>query len=85
MTETIRIEISESPTPDLIHRFRNFGEDVYRTLKDRCTLSIKEIDGASTSFVVTDIRRQDIGTVTQLIKQQLKHHNFESSARLVRL
>ena len=84
MSTTIRIEISDAPTPDVVHRFRNFGEDVYRTLWNTCSLDLKEIDAATTSFVVRDVRKRDIGTVTRLIKEALRYHNFESSASLVR-
>jgi hypothetical protein len=85
MTAAIRIQISDDPTPDIVHRFRNFGEDVYRALAERCSVSIEEIDAATTSFVVRDIRRQDLGVVTQLIKKQLRQHNFEASGQVVRL
>jgi len=30
MAYEIRIELCDSPTPDIVHRFRNFGEDLYR-------------------------------------------------------
>ena len=85
MSAAIRIEIAETPSPETIHRFRNFGEDIYRQLRDKCTVDLAEIDAATTNFTVRDIRIQDLGTVTQLIKKQLRHHHFENSAKMMRL
>lgn len=61
MSSAIQIQISDEPTSDVVHRFRNFGEDVYRALRDTCTVSIEEIDASSTSFVVRDIHRRYLG------------------------
>src|SRR6266480_3627351 len=57
MSAAIKIEISGPPTSEVIHRFRNFGEDIYRLLRDTCSVDIDEIDAATSSFVVRDIRR----------------------------
>jgi hypothetical protein len=85
MSAAIKLEISDPPTGETVHRFRNFGEDVYRALRDTCAVSIEEIDASTTSFAVRDIRRRDLGTVTQTIKRELKRHHFENTATLVRL
>jgi len=85
MTAAVLVQISDDPTPDIVHRFRNFGEDVYRALADKCSVDIDEIDAATTSFVIRNIRRQDIGVVTELIKKQLRQHNFDASGDVVRL
>jgi hypothetical protein len=82
MTASIRIHTSDDPTPAVVHRFRNFGEDVYRELADRCSVNMDEIDAATTSFVV---RRKDLGVVTQLIKKALRQHNFDVSGEMVRI
>jgi hypothetical protein len=68
-----------------VHRFRNFGEDVYRLLKDTCSVSLDEIDRTTTHFSVRDIRRRDLGTVTQKIKELLVRHHLEEALMLVRL
>jgi hypothetical protein len=85
MSAAIKIAISDEPTSDIVHRFRNFGEDVYRALRDRCSVSIEEVDSSTTSFTVRDIHRRDLGDVTQTIKRELKRHHFDSSATLTRL
>ena len=84
MSITIKIEISDTPTPIIIHRFRNFGEDVYRALRETCLVSIEEIDNAKTDFTVKRIRKRDLGVVTQTIKEELKKHDFAGMAKLIR-
>jgi len=85
MSAAIKIEISDPPTSEVIHRFRNFGEDIFRLLRDTCSVDIDEIDAATSSFVVRDIHKRDLGVVTQTIKQELKRHHFDGSGTLVRL
>ena len=85
MSAAIRIEIASMPSAETVHRFRNLGEEICRQLQDRCTVDLAEIDAATTSFIVRDIRTQDLGAVTQLIKKRLKHHHFERTARVVRI
>lgn len=85
MGAAIQIQISDEPTSDIVHRFRNFGEDVYRSLRDTCSVSIAEIDVSMTSFTIRDIRRRDLGEVTQTIKRELKRYHFDQSATLTRL
>lgn len=64
--------------------FRNFGEDIYRALRDECSVSIKKIDASTTSFSVRDIHKRDLGRVTKVIKGELRRHHFEASATLIR-
>jgi hypothetical protein len=85
MSVAIKVMISDPPTSEVTHRFRNFGEDIFRLLGDTCSVNIQEIDSATDSFVVRDIRRHDLGLVTQTIKRELKKHHFDGSASLVRL
>lgn len=85
MSVAIKIMITDPPTSEVIHRFRNFGEDICRLLRDTCSVNIEEIDKATDSFVVRDIHRRDLGLVTQTIKRELKKHHFDGSTRLVRL
>ena len=85
MSTNIKIEIAGAVDPDIIHRFRNFAEDIYRALKDSCSVSIEEIDNAATSFTVRNITTKEIGSFTQTIKNKIKKHHFEGTASRVRL
>lgn len=84
MSAAIKIEISDEPTGDVIHRFRNFGEDIYQELRATCSVNLDEIDRATTSFMVRDIHPLDLGTVTQTIKKELRRHHFDQTASLTR-
>ncbi len=44
MSANIKIETSGPPTPDIVHRIRNFGEDVYLSLRDSCSVKIEARD-----------------------------------------
>jgi hypothetical protein len=85
MSAAIKIEISDEPTSEIVHRFRNFGEDVYISLRDACLVSLEEVDASTTSFTVRDIRRSNLGSVTKRILRELKKHHFDASATLTRL
>jgi hypothetical protein len=85
MSVAIKIMIADLPTSGVIHRFRNCGEDIFRLLRDVCSVNIEEIDRATDSFVVRDIHRRDLGLVTLTIKRELKRHHFDGSASLVRM
>jgi hypothetical protein len=85
MSVAIKTMISDLPTSEVIHQFRNFGEDIFRLLRDTCSVNIEEIDRATDSFMVRGIRTCDLGLVTQTIKRELKKHHFDGSASLVKL
>lgn len=72
----LRIEISDAPTPVIVHRFRNFGEDVYRAFREPYSVSIAEIDASTTRFHVRQIRRRAVRTVTKEILRLAEEHKF---------
>lgn len=79
MSVTIKIETNDKPTLDMIHNWRNMGEDVYRELRDTYTVSLNEIDASTTSFHVADIKRSQVRRVTAKIRNILRKHNFDRS------
>lgn len=89
----IRLELLRGPElhgPDYDfyearHRFLNMGEDVYRKLHDVCLVDLAEIDRAVDHFVVREIRRKDIGTVTTQLMRILRHNRMLDEVRLVRV
>ena len=84
MSAAIKIEITGPPIAEVIHRFHNFGEDIYRALHGLCEVSMDEIDRSTTSFNVRGIRRRDLGAVTETIRRELKRHRLTDSATLTR-
>ncbi len=79
----IRIEICDAPTPTVVHRFRNFGEDVYRAFRDQYTVELAEIDADTSHFHVRGIRRRALRTVIREIDRLVAAHHFTSSASIV--
>jgi hypothetical protein len=78
----------DGPDYDFIgarNRFRNMGENVYRQLRDLCAVDLAEIDAAVDHFIVRDIRRKDIGTVTTQLERILRHSRMLDDVRLVRV
>ena len=56
MSKAIKIAITDEPSSDVVHRFRNLGEAIYSELRDTCDLSLDEIDKSTSSMVVREIQ-----------------------------
>jgi hypothetical protein len=63
MARTLRISLI-NPRPELVHQWRNFGEDVYGELRDACEVSISEIDASTSEFHVRKIHTRELRKVT---------------------
>ena len=50
MGKKLKVQLVNA-SPDLVHAFRNFGEDVYRALRDGYAVSIDEIEPQHKSFI----------------------------------
>ncbi|MGF1655763.1 MAG: hypothetical protein ACFCU3_02160 [Verrucomicrobiales bacterium] len=77
---TLRISIHEDPSPTVNHRFRNFGEDVYRQFRDVYNVSIDEIDRSTTSFEIHNVKRRELRKTSEEIKRLLTRHYFTNSS-----
>lgn len=80
MSKILRVAILCEMTPDVVHRFRNFGEDVFLALRESCRVSIDEIDASSSFFHIRDIRAREVRTVTQQVMTELRRHGFADCA-----
>ncbi len=85
MAKAVLVHISDEPTPDIVHRFRNFGEDVFRALQDSCDIDLDEIDASTDRFHVRGIKARQVGQVVMLIKSELRAHNFGETGSVTRL
>jgi hypothetical protein len=85
MSTALKIEISNPPTPDVVHRFRNFGEDVWTQLRETCDVSLDEIDRATNTFTVRSVRKREVRTVTRLLQAAIKEHGFEGTGTITSL
>jgi hypothetical protein len=57
---------------DLVPRFKDFGEDVWRALHDECEVSIDEIDHAIAEFHIRRIHKREIRNVTAKVRKILE-------------
>ncbi len=79
----LRVEISDPQTPDTIHRFRNFGEDVFRTFRDRHSVDIGEIDASTNCFHVRNVHSRELRSLSKEIMRIATKHFFGPTATVV--
>lgn len=84
MRAAIRITLNE-PKREMVHQFQNFGEDVYRAMRDVASFDWDEIDRATSTFVAREIRRQDIGTATDALKRVIRRYRWEDVVSFARV
>ena len=77
---------SKAPGSDLVHRFRNFGEDLYREfrLSGHAKISIDEIDSATDRIELFVKAKRHFGGVSAFIKKTLKQHNLQELVTVTR-
>jgi hypothetical protein len=75
MAKILKIELT-MPPEEFLHQFRNFGEDVYRDLKDECAVSLDEIDSAITVFYVRDLRSKIAHTAAARVRKIALAHSM---------
>lgn len=80
---SLRISIQDDPTSTVVHRFQNFGEDVYRLYRDVYDISIDEIDSSVNSLGIPNVKRREIKRVSEEIERLLKQHGFTGSVAVV--
>jgi len=68
MSRTLRVHLKNA-TADLVHEFRNFGENVYRALRDDYAVSITEIDSSTREFHLREIPRRKVRTVAARVRK----------------
>ena len=68
MAKTLKVQLT-TPGPDLVHQFRNFGEDVYRDLRGECEISIQEIDASTSEFHIRGIQKREVRTIAARVRK----------------
>lgn len=68
---------------ELIHRFRNFGEDVYREFNGKWTVSLAEIDSAVDHFHVRDIKPRHLRRTKKRLAELIEIHRFAEQIHVV--
>jgi len=78
MARTLQVQLTVQPDSILLHRFRNFGEEVYTALREECAVSLDEIDSATTTFHLRQIHKRFVRTAAAMMRELLrKHHMLE--------
>jgi len=68
MARTLKVQLT-TPNPELVHQWRNFGEDVYRALRDQCDVSIQEIDASTSEFHLRGIHKRELRTTAAKVRK----------------
>jgi hypothetical protein len=68
MGRTLKVHLTNA-SPNLVHEFRNFGEDVYRALRDDYAVSIDEIDASTCEFSLREIPKREVRTVAARVRK----------------
>jgi hypothetical protein len=63
-----------TPSPDLVHEFRNFGEEVYHELRAQCGVSIDEIDASTSEFHLREIYKRNLRTIAAKVRKTSKRY-----------
>jgi hypothetical protein len=75
------LTITAQPKPEAgwVHRFRNFGENVYADLRASCEVNIEEIDAAFDEFHVRGVCDEDVDVVAGAVAALNRAHHLEGS------
>jgi hypothetical protein len=59
----------------LVPEFQNFGEDVYRALREECDISIDEIDHFAGAFHLRGLHKRDVRTIAAKVRKILEEYH----------
>ena len=74
MSHSLEIIWDKEITSDTVHRFRNFGEDVWREFQDELTLSLDEIDRSTDRFIVKNIKSHQLKRILKRLEKIATAH-----------
>ena len=78
MSRSVTVVATSSPS---VHVFRNFGEDVYRAVRDECRIDLAQVDGAHAQFSVHDIPPKNKGDILRKIRKIARRHSIDLEIR----
>ncbi len=71
MTMHFRIRTAIAATPEVVHRLRNLGEDLYRELGDLAHIDMQLVDAATEEFMIEVPSSRDLGQVKKLLEKRI--------------
>ena len=85
MTARYRVRIAQVPTPDLVHRLRNLGEDLSRSLGGLGEIDMDEVDSATEFFSIRVKSARHLGDVTEVVRKELARSGSDGAFAVERL
>ena len=85
MSKALRIELAVPnalSVQHLVSQFQNFGEDVYRALRDECDISIGEIDHFSGAFHLRGLHKREVRTTAAKVRKFLEKHHWLTDVKI---
>ena len=74
MSRTLKVELAVPnvlSVDGLVSRFQDFGEDVYRALRDECDVSIDEIDHFVGAFHLRGLHKREVRSTEAKVRKIL--------------
>lgn len=79
LVKALTITAHLKPEAHWVHRFRNFGEDVYVQLRDSCEVNLAEVDAAFDEFHVGGVGEADLDAVAGALAALNRAHHLDDS------
>jgi len=73
MGRTLKVHLT-NPSPELVHEFRNFGEEIWSALHEDYFVSIDEIDASTREFHVRKIPKRELRMVAARVRKLVEPH-----------
>jgi hypothetical protein len=75
VSRTLKVQLTNA-SPDLVHDFRNFGEEVWSALREDYALSIEEIDASTSELTNRATQRRSIALLNAVALSPAWVHFF---------
>ena len=85
MVARFRISLANSPTPDLMHQLRNYGEYVHGIVAGKALVDMRQVDSAKEFFLVEVTDKRNLGAVTAALRKGTRPTVPDSHFTLERL
>jgi RNase P/RNase MRP subunit p30 len=77
MSATLRIEASDPADQGVVHRFRNFAEDIYREIGSKSGVNLAAADAATSVLTLPGVQRRQLGSVRTSVLRLAKKHKLD--------
>jgi hypothetical protein len=77
MSRTLKVELAVPnalSVDGLVSMFQDFGEDVYRALRDECEVSIDEIDHFVGAFHLRRLHKREVRSISGKVRKVLEQY-----------